>query len=101
MFNDFWVPKWPVVDFTEIRTYPAKARAGLQLADCVASAFYQGLELNNAGIVKPQCAKILRGRMCTSSRGRIYDFGVKVWPAHARMLVRPEQRELLDFYRSP
>jgi hypothetical protein len=45
LYNDYWVPRWPVMDFAQIHAYPAKARAGLQLADCVASAFFSGLEL--------------------------------------------------------
>jgi hypothetical protein len=36
-----------------------------------------------------------------SKHGTIYDYGLrKVWPAHARMMVQPNQRELVDYYSS-
>lgn len=98
LFNDCWVPSWQVIDFDHIYTYQGKERAGLQLADCVASAFYQGVELNRGNIVRPQSAIALETRMCRSKRGKIFDFGVKVLPRHAMSLVLPQQRNLLDFY---
>jgi hypothetical protein len=98
LYNDYWAPSWPVMDFEKLYSYPAKERAGLQLADCVASAFFAGLELNNEGYVKPDFAKALRDRMCLSKRGRVYDYGLKVWPQHARIMVQPNQREILDYY---
>ncbi len=87
------------MDFTEIHTYPAKNRAGLQLADCVASAFYSALELTAEGQVKPGPAKALVPRMARSRKGRIYDFGLKVWPDFASTIIQANQREILDHYR--
>jgi hypothetical protein len=98
LYNDFWVPAWPVIDFDEIYSHPAKARAGLQLADCTASAFFQALEMSNEGNVKPDYAKLLIPRVARSKKERIYDFGLKIWPGHARDLVQPQQQEILDFY---
>jgi hypothetical protein len=98
LYNDFWVPAWPVIDFDEIYSHPAKARAGLQLADCTASAFFQALEMSNEGNVKPDYAKLLIPRVARSKKERICDFGLKIWPGHARDLVQPQQQEILDFY---
>lgn len=98
MHNAFWKPSWNVLDFSEIKTYPAKSRSGLQLADCVASAFYSGLEVTAQGLVKPDFAKALLPRMARSRNERIYNFGLKVWPNYAPIIVNSFQRELLEFY---
>jgi hypothetical protein len=98
MYNTFWKPSWDVLDFDQIYMYPAKERAGLQLADCVASAFYSGLEFTAAGTVKPRFAMALCPRMARSSRERIYGFGLKAWPDHAPSVAGPKRRELFDFY---
>ena len=98
MHNNFWKPSWNVMNFEEIYQYPAKERAGLQLADCVASSFYAGLELTAEGVVKPDFAKNLFPRLARSSRNRIYGFGLKVWPEHAPTIVLPKQRPIFDFY---
>ncbi len=100
LYHEHWVPKWDVMDFNEIRSFPAKARAGLQLVDCVASAFFQALELTNEGSVNSDFAKLLAPRMCLSSRNRIYGYGVKVWPEHAALLVKANQAEILEYYRT-
>ena len=89
---------WDVMDFKEILTYPAKARAGLQLSDCVAHSFYSGLEFTAEEIVKPLFAQALLPRMARSSRNKIYGFGLKVWPNYAPSIVKPEQRPIFDFY---
>ncbi len=86
------------MDFGQIYTYPAKDRAGLQLADCVASAFYSALETTAEGTVRPEFAKALAPRMARSQNGRIFNFGLKLWPNHAPTVVKPNQREVLDFY---
>jgi hypothetical protein len=98
LYNDYWVPCWPTLAFDQIIPFPAKERAGLQFADCAASAFFSGLELTNDGLVKPEFAKALQNRMCLSKNDRIYEYGLKVWPPHARMMVQPNQRELLDHF---
>jgi hypothetical protein len=98
MYNTFWKPSWNVMDFNQIRTYPAKERAGLQLSDCVASSFYAGLEFTAEETTKPQFAIALMPRMARSSREKIYGFGVKVWPEYAPTIIRPGQRPIFDYY---
>lgn len=100
MYHSHWKPRWNVMDFDQILTYPAKARAGLQLSDCVASSFYSALELTASGIVKPEFAISLFPRMALSDRDRVYGFGLKVWPHYAPTIVKAEQRPLFDFYLS-
>ena len=99
LYHSYWKPAWEVMDFAQIHTYPAKERAGLQLADVVASSFYTAMETTCGGSVTPEHAKALAPRMARSRNGRIYNFGFKLWPNHAPALVQPNQREVLDFYR--
>jgi len=98
LYHTLWKPRWDVMDFSQIHTFPAKERAGLQLADCVASAFYSALETTAEDGVKPEFAKALAPRMAASRNGRVYNFGLKVWPNYAPTIVKPNQREILEFY---
>jgi len=98
LYNTYWKPAWNVMDFAQIYTFPAKERAGLQFADCVASAFYSALETTAEGGVKPDFAKMLAPRMARSRKDRIYDFGLKVWPNYAPTVIKPNQKEILEFY---
>jgi hypothetical protein len=50
---------WSVFHPNELHTYPNKMRAGLQLADCAASAIFAGLEPTPDGRVRPEFAKAL------------------------------------------
>lgn len=93
---------WPVVDTEQMFMYPNRMRAGLQLADCVSSSFFQALERTPAGIVRPECAKLLRDRICSKNdrlSGRRYGFGVKVMPTWIPSRLPDDQREIIDFYR--
>lgn len=98
MYNSHWKPKWEVIDFEKILTYPAKDRAGLQLSDCVASSFYSALEFTGQNIVKPQFAQVLMPRMARSNRNKIYGFGIKVLPNYAPTIVKEEQRQFFECY---
>lgn len=67
--------KWSVVDtMEEIRVFDATERAGLQLADVVAGAFFQ------AGEGKHDFAIALEQRMAANANGRVFDYGVKLMP---------------------
>ena len=98
MHNNNHKPAWDVIDFSQIVTYPAKQRAGLQLADCVASSFFSGLEFTKEGTVRQDFAKILTDRMARSGKQRIYGYGFKVMPNYALTTVRPEQKRLLQHF---
>jgi hypothetical protein len=90
---------WSVVDTEEFYVYPNKMRAGLQLSDIVASAFYAGLERTSAQPLNSEFAKLLFPRMARGHRKRIIGTGVKFMP---RWLsgddVAPDQSELVRFY---
>ena len=80
--------------------YPNKARAGLQLADCVAGAFYQATELTAAGQVNPTFAKALAPRVTSNACGERFGYGVKMIPGPALRHLPRSQIEIFDFYRS-
>jgi hypothetical protein len=71
---------WNMVDVYEIETFPAAKRAGIQLADTVASAFKQAVELRPDGTCRTQYAEALRSRIAFDRRGNIPDFGIKIMP---------------------
>lgn len=89
---------WTVVDLDQITSRPNKNRAGLQLADVVASAFYQAMEPDVNGNVKTEYAKALRPRMAINSQGRMFGFSFKVMPMWIPSRLPPHQKEIFTFY---
>lgn len=72
---------WDVIDIYEIESFLAAKRAGIQLADIVASAFKQAVELRPDGTCINSYAKELRPRIAFDKRGNIPDFGIKIMPS--------------------
>lgn len=70
---------WSVVSTDLIEAYNHERKAGLQLADVVASAFYQAVSLRPDGTTRPQYAELLRPRMALRD-GTHAGFGVKMMP---------------------
>jgi hypothetical protein len=99
MYHDRHDLDWPVFSPDQLFNYPNKMRAGLQLADCVASAFFAGLEATPGGLIKPAFAKALVPRICPDLKGRRYGFGVRTMPLWAHN-VDPNRAELRDFLLS-
>jgi Protein of unknown function (DUF3800) len=96
MYHKGYDLDWRVFSSSELFIYPNKMRAGLQLADCAASAFFAGLESTPDGIIKPAFAKALIPRICPDHKGRRYGFGVRTMPTWAHN-VDPKKSELRDF----
>jgi hypothetical protein len=88
---------WSVIDHDEIYSYPNKMRAGLQLSDCVASAFFAGLQPKEDGSTRPEFAKKLLPTVCLGPNRRRYGFGVRTMPTWVHNLPA-NQAELRDFY---
>lgn len=86
-----------VVDPKEMFTFPNRMRAGLQLADALASGFFAGLEFSSDGSTKPELAEAFLPRICMDRKGKKYGFGVKLMPTWVPNLP-PEQAELIKFY---
>jgi len=87
---------WSVVDEEELLVLDSNDRAGLQLSDICASAFFQALELKNN--FDCQYAKLFKPRMARDKKGRILDFGIKTMPDLRRMSLSKEQKEIFEFY---
>ena len=96
MYHDRYDLDWRSFSHNELFIYPNRMRAGLQLADCVASAFFAGLEATPDGTIKPGFAKRLVPRICPDHKGRRYGFGVRTMPVWAHN-VDPTRAELRDF----
>jgi hypothetical protein len=90
--------KWSVLDpMNEVVAYDHSQRAGLQLADAVASGFYQSVagEPNP----NPQPAIALAPRMGRNRTGKIFDYGLKLMPPRFELRAPSHQKPILDFYR--
>ena len=89
---------WSVIDFEEIFVLDHRARAGLQLADIGAGAFFQAIERNRPADCDPRYAKLLRPVIGKSARGHFLPFGIKTRPELHEMGLVPEQQEIFEFY---
>ena len=95
LFLSYGDLSWDVVDIDEIAVFAASDRAGLQLSDVVASAFFQAV----AGRCDPSYATALAPRVASNQHGAQFGYGLKVMPTKYADLAPMEQRELFDFYR--
>lgn len=89
---------WSVIDFDEVRVLDHKDRAGLQLADIGAGAFFMALEQNRPANCDAQYAKLLEPRMAKNKSGKILGYGIKTMPHLHDMGLAIEQREVFEFF---
>lgn len=87
---------WSVVDEEELLVLDSSERAGLQLSDLCAGAFFQALEQKRN--FDTQYAKLFKPRMAVDRRGNILNFGIKTMPELYEMELSNEQREIFEFY---
>jgi hypothetical protein len=96
--------KWSVIDWEEVRVLDHKERAGLQLADVVAGAFYQAVEQNRGGgeaECDPSHAKLLKPIIAARPNGWTIGYGLKTMPIPIAMNLAIRQRALFEFYGFP
>jgi len=82
---------WNVIKPDQIGTVTHGRRAGLQIADAVASSFSKGVEPTQYGFIEERYAKILLPhayRYRTSLKG----YGLKLWPREAEAVVAADER---------
>lgn len=89
---------WSVVSTREIHAFANKDRAGLQLADTVASAFYCGLEKLSDVPPNPEYAKLLERRMARDDTRKILGCGVKIMPKWLPSRMASSVPELIGYY---
>jgi hypothetical protein len=87
---------WSVVDEEELLVLDSNQRAGLQLSDLCAGAFFQALETKKN--FSTEYAKVFKPRMAADKKGRVLGFGLKTMPELYRMGLSMEQREIFEFY---
>jgi hypothetical protein len=92
--------QWSVIDpISEIRVYDPAERAGLQISDAVAAAFYQAV--SGMPVSEPAYAMALQPRMARDLQGNIFGYGLKLMPNRYYLRAQPHQRPILDFYMHP
>ncbi|TAL77319.1 MAG: DUF3800 domain-containing protein [Beijerinckiaceae bacterium] len=98
LYLDKYDLDWSVVDTKEMHSFANKERAGLQLADTVASAFYSGLEKTSEATPNAEYAKLLERRMARDDSRRILDCGVKIMPKWIPNRIIGPAAELVTYY---
>lgn len=109
MYLSLWDIRWSIIDHNEIHAHDHKSMAGLQLADVVASAFYQAVAETPKRPCEPEFARILHRTVAyktkTAGSGnkyrRRFDYGVKLLPSLSRAELTPSQKEIFEFYKAP
>lgn len=107
LYLDTFKIEWSVIDHKEIFAMDHKSRAGLQLADIVASAFYQAVADTPKRPCDPQYAKLLKRTVAcniiTAAYGDRYrqrfGYGLKLLPSIKSIQISPQQMRIFDFYR--
>ena len=93
--------EWDVLhpDLQEVHKH--KERAGLQLADVVASSFFKACDIVQTNGCDPQFAKLLMPRMARHNK-LISGYGLKLMPGNLQKAqLSLEQEEIFKFYGYP
>jgi hypothetical protein len=77
--------------------HPHQTRAGLQLADAVASAFYQAIDCLGPGRWLIEPAELMEPIMAKEN-GSARDFGVTLFPTPWKAQLTPDQRKIFERY---
>lgn len=88
---------WPVIDVDGIDAQDHSRRAGLQLADIIASAFAAGFEPDKFGNCEKRYSELLRP-IVYNRGGNFLSYGVKVVPNPERMELTPQQAETINIF---
>jgi hypothetical protein len=97
-FLDKRTINWQMVDLNLFEVLEHKANAGLQLADIVASSFYQAVDILPPTNWNPSYAKLLKPRVATEHSFH-HDYGVAFQPTPPyRASLLKKQKEILEFY---
>lgn len=92
-------PVTRMLDWNLMEAHAHLERAGLQLADFVASAFYQAIDCLGPGEWDLEPAKAISPIMCKDGGGLCRDFGVALFPTPAwKAALTSDQKQLFEFY---
>ncbi len=95
---------WSVMHRDLLEVHNHQDRAGLQLADIVAGAFFKACDVFDTGNCDPVFAKLLEPKMARypdTSDGQISGYGVKLMPNWRKAQLRNDQQEVFRFYGYP
>jgi hypothetical protein len=95
---------WETIDENLMFIYSHKERAGLQLADTVASAFFKACDFLDTGECNPEFAKLLAPRMCQvpdGNQGEISGYSLKLMPSPTKAKLLPIQAQIFSYYGYP
>ena len=94
--------RWSVFDHRHVFAYDHRSRAGLQLADVAASAFYRAINRDATNPPNPLFAKLLKPRVWPGHRRDTFDTGFKVLPFPLRVAnLTDDQKEVFREYGYP
>lgn len=88
---------WPIIDIEAIDAQDHSRWAGLQLADCVASAFSAAIEPDRYGNCEMRYAEILKPKVY-SRKGNHLSYGAKLLPSHESMNLNEQQIKFIELY---
>ncbi len=89
---------WKVLDIDTIAVENHSKWAGLQIADCITSAFFSAVEPNVYGNYEPGYAQLLRGNLMTVN-GRILNCGLTAVPSVFKSALDERQTAFFQSYR--
>lgn len=92
---------WAVMDIQDIHNFDHANSPGLQLADVVASSFYQALGESDGRPPNLTYAKLLQPLMAKGENDNHFGVGVKFMPNFGRAPLSAAQREIFEFYGAP
>jgi hypothetical protein len=99
MFPIARTTRWDILDIAGISVEAHSKWAGLQLADCITSAFGAALEPNAYGNYEPRYAQLLRSRLIDDGNGVCLNRGFTIVPGMHACSPNAEQRAFLDSLR--
>lgn len=97
-FNDPAIRiNWPVIDINDIEAQDHGKRAGLQIADIVASSITSGVEPDFYGNCELKYAEALKP-VIYSRRGNYLSYGVKLYPGADRLALTAQQQKFVTLF---
>lgn len=97
--------QWDTMHRDLLYIFNTKQRAGLQLADTVASAFFKACDCYDTGACDPDFARLLGPRMArfpdVGSGAQISGYGVKLMPSFGRANLLTQQATIFTHYGYP
>lgn len=86
---------WSVIDFDQIHVEDHAKWAGLQLADCMTSAFFCGVEPNIYGNYEPTYALLLKERLIRQN-GKALNCGLTIVPSPDKAALNARQADFIS-----